>query len=63
MCIHNTSTVGAGLLAKAVGSAKKMLNVPPPSRVNPLPQGFFGGYRARIHTKSTVGASLLAMAS
>jgi len=31
--------VGAGLLAKAQCQAMMMLNVPPPSRASPLPQG------------------------
>jgi hypothetical protein len=32
--------VGASLLAKAVGQAMTMLNMPTPSRASPLPQGF-----------------------
>ncbi|RYM42455.1 hypothetical protein EVS84_08350 [Pseudomonas koreensis] len=35
--------VGASLLAKAPDQAIKMLNVPPPSRASPLPQGFMPG--------------------
>ncbi|TNB93035.1 hypothetical protein FHG55_22365 [Pseudomonas jessenii] len=31
--------VGAGLLAKAVGQSTEALNVIPPSRASPLPQG------------------------
>ncbi|PMU07267.1 hypothetical protein C1Y11_28210 [Pseudomonas sp. FW305-20] len=32
-------SVGAGLLAKAVGQSTSMLNVKPHSRASPLPQG------------------------
>ncbi|SEO39679.1 hypothetical protein SAMN03159293_02762 [Pseudomonas sp. NFACC39-1] len=38
-CIHPRSSVGASLLAKAVGQSLLMLDVPASSRASPLPQG------------------------
>jgi len=54
--------VGASLLAKAVGQFDVMLNVPALSRAGSLPHGFRGVHRFCVHQKSSVGASLLAMA-
>ncbi|TFB38073.1 hypothetical protein E3W21_20605 [Pseudomonas sp. F01002] len=50
-CIHRRSTVGAGLLAKAVGQSTSMLNVKPPSRASPLPQGICVGRTFSIHPR------------
>ncbi len=61
MCKHHKSLVGAGLLAKAVGQFAVMLKVTASSRAGSLPQGSGVGHGIRIHRRSTVGASLLAM--
>ncbi|SCY94163.1 hypothetical protein SAMN03159391_03952 [Pseudomonas sp. NFACC37-1] len=45
-CVHRSSNVGAGLLAKAVGQLASMLNGPPSSRASSLPQWDLG--RAQV---------------
>ena len=55
------SSVGAGLLAKAVSQSMKMLDGPASSRASPLPQGVCVGYEFCVHWRLNVGASLLAM--
>ena len=53
--------MGANLFAKALGQSAKMLDVPPPSRASPLPQGFVAQSN-QWSTRNIVGASLLAKA-
>ncbi len=43
--------MAASLLAKALGQANMMLNVPPHSRASPLPQGFCGTTKSLVNTE------------
>jgi len=56
------SSVGASLLAKAVGQLMQILAVPPSSRASSLPQGIGDVCRICEQSKSNVGAGLLAKA-
>jgi hypothetical protein len=58
----NVKTVGASLLAKAVGQAILMLDVLTPSRAGSLPQGFGIAPGFWVRQIANVGVSLLAMA-
>ncbi|TNF84378.1 hypothetical protein FGE05_03960 [Pseudomonas sp. ICMP22404] len=54
--------MGAGLLAKAIPLPPSLLSGPPLSRAGSLPQGFCDGHKISVPHRSTVGASLLAIA-
>ena len=43
--------MAASLLAKALGQANMMLNVPPHSRASPLPQVFCGTTKSLVNTE------------
>ncbi|MEI4520775.1 hypothetical protein V8J63_10120, partial [Pseudomonas sp. CCNWLW23] len=59
---QHRSPVGASLLAKALGQAMKMLNVPPSSRAGSLPHWILHVAGILQAPRKPVGASLLANA-
>ncbi len=52
------SSVGASLLAMAMGQLAGMLDGLPSSRASPLPQGFSGGYKICVHHPFRCGSEL-----